>query len=68
MKDDGYSYVIKFESYEDKETVSSARLRPIARRVVDSKDVDKDKVYLVNVNLETPEQRGFWWVYLCVCI
>jgi len=59
--DDGYSYVIKFEGYEEKETVSSRRLRPVARRAVDVKDVKPETVYLVNANMESPELRGFWY-------
>ena len=59
-EDDGFSYVIKFESYEELETVPSTRLRPIARTIVDVKNMKPDTVYLINANIESPDERGFW--------
>jgi hypothetical protein len=61
---DGLTYVVKYESYEQTDHLSSSHLRPIARQEVPFKDVKKGETYLLNYNVENPDARGFW--YDCV--
>jgi len=61
-KDDGFSYKIQWLGYDDQvEVVSSIRLRPIARTQLKLKDLKVDETYMVNVNTENPEDRGFYY-------
>ncbi|XP_072260335.1 E3 ubiquitin-protein ligase UHRF2 [Pyxicephalus adspersus] len=63
VDDDDVSYFIKYDDYPENGVVEIeiCNLRPRARTVLKWSDLKVGDVVMVNYNMETPEERGFWF-------
>ncbi|XP_068091522.1 E3 ubiquitin-protein ligase UHRF2 isoform X1 [Hyperolius riggenbachi] len=63
VDDEDVSYFIKYDDYPENGIVEidSCNLRPRARTILKWSDLKVGDVVMVNYNIETPEERGFWF-------
>ncbi|KAM9329719.1 E3 ubiquitin-protein ligase UHRF2 [Gastrophryne carolinensis] len=63
LDDEDVSYFIKYDDYPEHGIVEidTGNLRPRARTILKWSDLKEGDVVMVNYNIETPEERGFWF-------
>ncbi|XP_018419560.1 PREDICTED: E3 ubiquitin-protein ligase UHRF2 [Nanorana parkeri] len=63
VDDDDVSYFIKYDDYPENGVVEieSCNMRPRARTILKWNDLKVGEIVMVNYNMETPEERGFWF-------
>ncbi|XP_073491296.1 E3 ubiquitin-protein ligase UHRF2 [Aquarana catesbeiana] len=63
VDDEDVSYFIKYDDYPENGVVEieSCNLRPRARTILKWSDLKVSDIVMVNYNMETPEERGFWF-------
>lgn len=63
VDDDDVSYFIKYDDYPENGVVEiePCNMRPRARTILKWSDLKVGDVVMVNYNIETPEERGFWF-------
>ncbi|XP_075065423.1 E3 ubiquitin-protein ligase UHRF2 [Mixophyes fleayi] len=63
VDDEDVTYFIKYDDYPENGIVEIAtcNMRPRARTILKWSDLTVGDVVMVNYNIETPEERGFWF-------
>ncbi|XP_066460350.1 E3 ubiquitin-protein ligase UHRF2 [Eleutherodactylus coqui] len=63
VDDDDVTYFIKYDDYPENGIVEieTGNMRPRARTTLKWSDLKVGAVVMVNYNIETPEERGFWF-------
>jgi len=59
---DKLTYYVKYDAYDgDDYKIKLENLRPRARKLIKSRDLQIDMEVLVNYNISVPEKRGMWF-------
>ena len=59
---DGLTYYVKYDAYDgDDYKVKLDQLRPRARKILKSRELEPNMDVLVNYSLQDPGKRGFWF-------
>ncbi|XP_013789872.2 E3 ubiquitin-protein ligase UHRF1-like, partial [Limulus polyphemus] len=60
---DGLVYEVMFEDYEEEEPfkLKLSEIRPRARTIMKFDNIKVGETYMVNYNIEDPDERGYWY-------
>jgi len=59
---DGLCYYCKYDAYDgDDYKIKFEQIRPRARKLLKSRELEADMEVMVNYNLQEPDKRGFWF-------
>ena len=60
--EDGLTYYVKYDAYDgDDYRIKQHQLRPRARKILKSREMEADMEVLANYNLQDPGRRGCWF-------